>query len=345
MDIAIIGGGITGLASAFLLSKSGHNVVIYSDKLGGDYLKGGLKYIHYTEHVKNLLDMLGIDYGIRKINGAVLTNNADVKGFPEYLYYSNNNLYTSFLQHSYWVKTRGEKDFDSRCMNEPWNYRVELATTFGDYDINPEIVVESLVDYTQNLTFRKGYVRASDILSLIDDKEFDKIIYTIPLGILLQSFYTKYDIYFDVFYDNQKLYIDRFECTEDYNLNKVWWDYLYLPGDELFCYHRISKHKLGFDAEYNGKNKLNDLMAMDLMRVTFRNFMENEYGINKEAITFNKKNNISLKGHIKKDFDVKKINKMLDNNNILLLGRFAEWDKRITFDKVLEKLYNYIVRL
>ena len=48
-------------------------------------------------------------------------------------------------------------------------------------------------------------------------------------------------------------------------------------------------------------------------------------------------NQIKIKGQIYKDATADVLSKI--PNNVVLLGRYAEWNKRVTWDKVLKKLY------
>jgi hypothetical protein len=328
MKIAIIGGGISAMSAYIILKKnfSGDDIKIYSDNLGGDFSKGGLKFINCTEYTVRFFDQLNIEYETVKVNGAIFVN-GKVESYPEYMYRNiQDGIYQQIL---YWDTTRGNvsKNVDIKCMNDPWNNRVEIK-------LEPIVGIDLMMNSIKGLVIN-GMVSKNDFIKctvntdmlLKLSNEYDLIIYTIPINILLDAYKVKYE------YDKikqQSLNIIRVKA----NTNKIWWDYLYVPNQ--YPFHRISKNSsnMTLDIESNLYSNIFNGISVN-KKEDF--IIENLYGLSKRlGFNFNYEctNKINIKGQITIDKDFQ------DFNNIFLLGRFAQWNKRITFDIVLKRIYN-----
>ncbi len=349
MKVAIIGGGISGMSAALFIKdfaenfsiKNDNDISLYADKLGGEFSSGGLKYIHNTDDTRYFIgNVLELDYEIKKVNGAVYYK-GKLKSFPEYLYYNSlkngNTFGDSDIQNKYWNKTRGtESDFDDRCMNEPWRFRNELM-------LNPsKDIIDAMKSNIKESDIKIFYINVNKDLLRDIIKENDLVIYTIPFHLLANA----YGIELDAADANTKptqLHIERFKVVSDEN--NIWCDYIYVTDAE-YKFHRISKHigimgGVYIDVEYNDVNfNIYDQIKNyeRLKHFMYQNFgsIIEEYSkwINNRSVqTF------QIKGQIKNDLSQKALNKI--PKNVMLLGRFAEMNKKVTFDKVLEKLYLY----
>jgi hypothetical protein len=325
--IGIIGGGITGMAAALYLSKKGinpNNISIYTDNLGGDFAKGGLKYFHYTPYTLNFIkEVLGDkEYEIQKVNGGVLYK-GKIESFPDFLKYHD---FGYEIQRMHWQKTRGEESFcvDEKCMNNPWLYNNHLKIVPAGGEGMMMLRMMEKVLLSCDVAQLKVY-SDTEIKNIIDTH--DLIIFTTPLSILSRIYNFSLP---EVKLDNKSLKILRYSISG--NSNKLWWDYVYVPED-IFTFHRVSKTNnpncFNLDLEVNSDNFNHNTIdqQFNVFMNSFNNFNPTVY----------KKEILHIKGHITTDI----VDENLLNipKNILLLGRFAQWNKRVTFDKILERLY------
>ena len=126
MKVAVIGGGISGLVAVYYVIKIlNEKVDIYTSDLGGEYLKGGLKYIHHTSYTQMLMHDLGIKYRIKKVNGAVCYKD-EIYLHPEVFWHGKD--IGKEMQMLHWKKTRGYSGIDDSCMNDPWKYNSTKRT-------------------------------------------------------------------------------------------------------------------------------------------------------------------------------------------------------------------------
>jgi hypothetical protein len=323
--IAIIGGGISALTAAYLIKKKFINKVaidiISNDDLGGEFLKGGFKYMYYTKDIADIFDQLNIPYELKVINGALYYQDK-IYQYPFCLF---SNQVNNKVQNEYWMKTRDDAEtFDDRCMNNPWSLRTEIK-------IEP-LTKNKYADYLLSIIeFIKRDDGIRSIVATVDSKniqhmysEYDLIIYTIPITILLESMNIKYNIEDFI---NQSLCIIRAEA----DTYKIWWDYLYVP-ESGFPFHRISKigknNYLDFEVNNNNYKYIYECIKrfgkkIDIDKIS----ITNDYAI-------------KLKGQISIDAKISHYNIF---DNIILLGRFAEWNKKITYDLVVHKILNEII--
>src|SRR5262245_12450778 len=161
-NIAILGGGISGVSTAIILANKGLSVDLYSDNLGGEYLSGGLKYIHDTTYTRLFIEsIIGQDYSIRPVNGAIHRENS-IFQYP-YFFWFVGRLNAEPIQKRYWIKTRGESElFDPKCMNDPWKYREQQCVV-------PNCGVRDLMDICIGM-IRGGIVKGTKKITLINKK-------------------------------------------------------------------------------------------------------------------------------------------------------------------------------
>ena len=267
------------------------------------------------------MNLIGIDnFSIKKVNGAVLYKD-ELLSFPSFMYYNREE--GDKLQRLYWIKTRGEKtNFDNRCMNEPWNFNNHLR-------IEPDVGISGVIDTMREIVEEMAInvvivdISSGDVLELVN--RFDLVIYTIPLRIMKKLIGDKIDTEIE---DNKVLMIDRFSVKEE-DMGKIWWDYVYVV-DDRYKFHRVSKTENTIDVEMNleGENEL--LNIPDFMKFVKRHIGHNIVG---DLLSTAK-----IKGHIGKDIETEKLPSVFENK-LVLLGRYAQMNKRITFDKVLDRLY------
>lgn len=326
--IAVIGGGVSGMVITVCLKnmlEDSVDIDLVSNDIGGEYANGGLKYIHFTGYVKSFFvhDLDITEYKTSKIIGAINIDKS-IYCYPDYLWKLNYlGQYSDAvgIQKQYWDKTRQVKHshydslFDKKCMNDPWNFNSDLK-------IEPVIGgLDAFIDILKQKTLISCNWIQSNVDHLVMDhiiNTYDLIFYTIPINILLTYMQTN----ISVIYDSLSIY--RFNTDHHYAGNKVWWDYLYLPDDEM-KFHRVSKSQNSFDVETTHQE--NDIVVSQ-----FTDFMKKYYDITNLELEF--ASNIKIKGHLNnalKPFNIP--------DKIITVGRYAEWNKRITLDKVIKRLF------
>lgn len=328
MKIAIIGAGVSGLAAATYLIRNNIDVDIYSKDLGGEYLSGGLKYIHSTDSVNRFFDkILKLNYSIEKVVGSILLG-SDVELYPEFFH--KNPLDGFHIQKSYWIKTRGTEDgFNVNCMNEPW------MSNKIDLKVIPDGGISRMVDHMKflvedNANIIKKKLTDEDISIIIH--EYDFVIYTIPIShmVKLSAMEGALDE------SSKKLHIGIVDVPRSI-MRKIWFDYMYIPSGN-YATHRISKsfdNKLHF--ETNGENYFEGWLTEDLKQLhELLNLGNPDY----------KELTIPIKGQILKSAN-EEVQDKLDENfpNVIRLGRYAEWDRRITFDDVIKSVLTRISKI
>lgn len=323
--IAVVGFGITGISAVNYLLSLGikpNEIDVFSKDIGGDYNKGGLKYILHTSDTERFFDeIIKMEYSINRINGAVYID-GQVHPFPEYFWYERE--LGDVIQKQYWIKTRKTIDgFDTSCMNEPWNYKNQLKIVpSGDF---MRVMVDKVLTANQHMIKRQD-IDAEMLAEMINN--YDLIIYTIPVYPLFSML--GIDSIKMNQYESAKLTIQRFQMNKH---NPFWWEYLYVP---LFHYqfHRLDIKPPFIDVEINNSNcdysEIHQQLSMLLRTLYFE----------KVSILHNTNPSltINIKGQIKYDLTDYQILEKIPKN-VLLLGRYAEWNKRVTWDKVLNKLF------
>lgn len=333
-QVSVIGGGVSGMSAAIAFAEAGYKVDIYTTDFGGDYLKGGLKYLHYTNDtlhwIKNVLKMR---YSIHRVNGAIFWEN-EIHAHPEWFWHlagQDIDPRPYIVQEMYWKKTRGNNIFQKTCMNEPWKYRTELK-------IEPNggigTMVGLMIDKVQsdglpyrNISTRYATIEAGKLKEIIRDSEY--VVYTIPIDPLAELMNIKIN------FEYRPLNIIRYKVHS--GLHRTWWDYIYVPSEHC-QFHRMSFLKLFeanyFDLELNGDSKEGHIknMADGIFQVQAEILAPNlKFG-------FDKVHQMKIKGHLTGSSDLhNRIPK-----NVFLLGRYAQLNPRVTFDKVLERLFHII---
>lgn len=325
MNIAILGGGISALTAAFMIKNKFDdevNIDIISKDFGGDFIKGGFKYMYHTPAVEEIYKQLAIPYELKLMNGA-LYYNGEIFQYP--FCFFNGQVNYNEVQHKYWIKTRNDiGSFDKRCMNDPWSLRNEIKIMPTNKDSYVGFLGKLISELKGKMNPIVTNINSQNLIPMLDDGNYEFIIYTIPIKIYLDSVNIRYD---ENSFTNKTLKIIK----ADVEINKIWWDYLYVIGND-YPFHRISKDVTnGFvDVEINSNNIIDKLNLYEIIE----NFMDS-IDIDVECID---NSMIDLKGQITID------NKSFtDVDKIILLGRFAEWNKRITYDKVVDKIKDNII--
>ncbi len=323
-NIAILGGGVAGMSAAIRLAEeTAGEIDLYSNDLGGEYLSGGLKYLHATSHMMNfVMKTMKMAAHIEKVIGAVEVADR-IHPHPESFW--REPQWGDLVQRDYFTKTRGTKvTFNDTCMNNPFranSLELKLVPTEG---------IQTLVVNMQNhiarhsrIKFHKMDINELSLASIINDYKY--VIYTLPIQLLGNQIGYNFDFEF------RPLNILRYEAFA--GVWPLWMDYIYIPSPE-YKFHRISLFQLNksftIDVEYNGG--VDETVSDDVSKFMMQYFPTVGY----EEIS---KYQMKVKGHL---VTQKRETPPSIPANVFLLGRFAQWNSRVTFDNVLESVESII---
>ncbi len=322
--MVIVGGGISGLIASWVFTQvPGLDVIVMEPgKVGGDFMSGGLKYIHKTGEMEEMLRDLGVPYTNYSVQGGILLHGA-VEPYPG-VFRGMEKDRAMRIQHDHYRKTRKvEPDaFASRSMNDPESAgpRKALRTDMGK--MLKELVARAPI-------VKKGAFRIEPHKVITVDPatkqehsiHYDYLILTIPLWIIRSMVW--FTLPESMAIKLNLLMVDPPQKGDDY----AQWDYVYTPYTPEGLIHRISPRDGGYTCEFNGDWPLQSEggPGEDLhWRLTSElNFLFPEGW----ALADVKK---GLNGHL-----IPLATKANWPSNIRPMGRFAQWDPRATSDVVL----------
>lgn len=308
MRVVIVGGGVSGLVASYVFKKRGLDpVVIEARALGGEFMAGGLKYIHNSDGMCSMFDDLGIAYSHYTVQGGIMLR-GQVHPYPK-VFQQLPKDEAAIIQADHYRKTRRtEGGADAKkAMNDPAAVKPRRALRCHFPDM-----IKALAEHA---TAYKGTLlrikTKTNELVMADTKRvpFDKLVLTVPLWVIKEA---------APFYVPQGMamrlnLVDVIPVRDRY----AKWDYVYTPYTPANQVHRFSPRGRAYSVEVNGEMDRHHLES-DL------NFIFDE-GWEIEAIKE------GLKGHL---LPLEHQPEWPDN--IAPLGRFAQWDSRATTDVTLE---------
>jgi hypothetical protein len=327
--VVVVGGGVSGLLAGYVLNKAQgfDTMVIEANAPGGDFLKGGLKYIHKTPLMTSLLIDLGLAFTNHRVRGAILLKE-EIKPYPG-AFASMSRQDATRIQADHYRKTRRvEPDaFARRSMNDP-----DSAGPRWSLTCDPGEFVRSLhnrVRLVQDQVMRSHNPATGQ--SFLEGKSgvmyrYDYVIWTTPHWVTerVVSSDSRYRLGNAI---SMKLNIVSIEAKGD---KYARWDYVYTPYTPEDLVHRISQRDGHYDCEFNGLWPDKDQVMTDRI-TTEMNFLFNDgWAIATEPIR-------GIPGHL---LPMREKDKIPDNARFL--GRFSEWDPRATTDVVFQKLQDLL---
>ena len=312
--IIVIGGGISGLVCANVFRKRGADVEVFEpNEVGGEFLTGGLKYIHHTDLVENFFDDNKVIWGDYKVKGGILLRGA-VRPYPKFLNCISKDDAIR-IQNDHYRKTRKMEPgaFGVTAMNEPANAKSRKALRC-DF---PELIKRLASGVKITKSSLNKVISNKAFFSNGRSFEFDGLILTIPLWIIKRI--VDFQVPGAV---AMNLSIAIVKSVRDLYAN---WDYVYTPYTPSNCVHRISHDDEGYAVEVSGELDERDLHS-DL------NFLFKDGWYMKRLRT-------NLKGHL-----LPIEGEIITPNNVALVGRFAAWEPRMTVDVTLERAYELCTR-
>lgn len=316
--VVIVGGGMSGLVAAWVAQECGHDPVIVEPKtLGGDFLMGGLKYLHKTAPMTQLLDDLDIAWSDFAVRGGVLLR-GKVEPYPACLS-SMAREEADRIQSDHYRKTRHMDigTFGAKSMNDPGANKNDRRGLRCDV----KALITAMAEGTEVVRAgAKGIERDHVLLDNGARLDFDKCVVTLPLWVLANMcpWYIPTGV-------AMSLNIVRLVAmgSDPY----VQWDYVYTPYTPGDAVHRIAAVEGGWDAEANGDWARIESKVMD----DIHNLWPDGVKVLRVAP--------GLKGHL---LDLATQPEW--PAHIAPLGRFAKWDPRATTDVTLDDAWRLAKR-
>lgn len=308
--VLIVGGGVSGLLCSYVFRRKRKSevYVLEPKALGGEFLAGGLKYIHHTDEMVDLFDELDIQYSNYSIRGGILLR-GKVHPYPA-CFQGMAGEDAQRIQADHYRKTRkAEPGADAKtAMNDPASTKPKNTLRCHFPDMIKALSRRAHVHPAGLLKVEKNTALLTDGRTL----EFDYLVLTIPLWIIkgCVRFFVPHGM-------AMRLNVARVKPTKD---KYAKWDYVYTPYTPAGAIHRFSPSASDYVAEVNG----------DLDRSKLDSDLNFIFPEGWSLVDLKE----GLKGHL---LPLK--NEAAWPANIAPLGRFAKWDSRATMDVTLMDVY------
>lgn len=310
--VVIVGGGASGLICSYVFShyRDVETVVIEPGKPGGEFLAGGLRYVHRTDEMVGMLTDLNVVFTTYTVQGGILLH-GKVEPYPRCLR-SLSKERAARIQQDHYRKTRRTEpgQFASKAMNDPESVgprralRCDFRRAIRELAFRTRLVNERLVRVEQ------GAIQASQVRI-----PYDYLVLTIPLWVIKRvvSFSVPDAMAVRLNVVNIEPHADKY----------VKWDYVYTPYTPDDLIHRISPKDGEYSCEFNGDwgEDENRKLHSDL------NYLFPDGW----ALADVKR---GLKGHLLPLSDQPEW-----PANVRPLGRFAQWNPRATLDVVINEAH------
>jgi hypothetical protein len=310
-DVVIVGGGVSGLVAGHVFSTRGCSaIVLEPNSLGGDFLAGGLKYIHRTSAMEKLFDELLLPWSDYQVNGGIMLRGG-VRPYPKCLVEMTPEE-SQRIQADHFRKTRRTEPtkFGSKSMNDPGSAKTSRRAIRCDF----EDMVKALAGFSEIIGHGLKQIVSKQNQILLDDGtwiEYKYLILTIPLWVIRQmsDFYVP---------QGMAMSLNLLHIIPNHD-RYARWDYVYTPYTPGDAVHRFSPSGLdGYSVEVNGEWERQQPGTYDDLAFLFSD------GFQIRSLK------TGIKGHL---LDLQE--KPQWPENVAPLGRFAQWDPRATTDVTL----------
>lgn len=321
--ILIVGGGIAGLIAnwVFKQHKDVEVSVMEPGKPGGDFLAGGLRYIHASDEMVSMMTDNRITFTNYQVNGGIMLK-GKVEPYPTVLK-SMPREHAERIQHDHYRKTRRtEPDGNdaAKSMNDPeamgsrFALRTDAPRLIRQLEAQADIICDGAVEVrTNNQTVMPRVLGTSGV-----SRPYDYLIMTIPLWAIRNMVPWFVPEAFAL-----KLNVCNVDVTRD-PLSK--WDYCYTPYTPGNLIHRISPRDGGWTVEFNGDWIDKDDETSVALTSDLNFIFPGGWALN--AVRK------GLNGHL-----LPLESQPEWPENVRPIGRFAEWDSRATADVVLSNCW------
>lgn len=307
--LVVIGGGVSGLVAAEVFNYQGwHTTIIEGGTLGGEFMTGGLKYMHKTDAMVELFRRLEVISSSYTVHGGILLR-GEVIPYPQCFREMDPDDVERIQQDHYRKTRRTTPGKHARtAMNDPaaTGPRQALRCDFQDFIETMADVPDAIVRaFATSVDHEANVVHTSE-----GSVSYDALIITVPLWIIkrLVTFYVPEGV-------AMRLNVLQVSPRRD---DYAGYDYVYTPYTPHDCIHRLSPLNGGYSLEANGTLRTVDVQA-DLSFLFPDGYSLDGY---KEG----------LKGHL-----LPLTAKPAWPSNIAPLGRFATWNSRATTDSTLDE--------
>jgi hypothetical protein len=316
----IVGGGISGLIASWVFTQvRGLTVTIVEPgKPGGDFMAGGLKYIHKTDEMEELLRDLAIQYTDYSVQGGILLH-GKVEPHPG-CFRGMDKDRALRIQHDHYRKTRKlEPDaFAARSMNDPEANGPRRALRCDMQRVLKELIQRAPI-------FKAGVIAIEPHKVIVNDGTgekplpYDYLLTSLPLWVTRKMAWFGPELPEGLAVKLNLVMVEPPQRGDDY----AQWDYVYTPYTPENLIHRISPTDGGYTLEFNGdwpEGVDNDLSVKITNELNF--LFPHGWALTKTLK--------GLNGHLlplaaKANWPI----------NVRPVGRFAQWDPRVTTDVVL----------
>lgn len=316
--MVIVGGGISGLIASWVYTQvPGLDVIVLEPgKPGGDFAAGGLKYIHKTDNMEEMLRDLRLTYTDYSVQGGVLLHGA-VEPFPA-CFKGMDKSRALRIQHDHYRKTRRiEPDaFAARSMNDPESVGPRKALR-----CDMDKMLRSLIELAPIVKDGCAGLSNGQVIGRSGTKyPYDYLLLTIPIWVI------KTMVWFEL-PDTMAIKLNLVMVDPPAKVDAfAQWDFVYTPYTPENLIHRISQRDGGYTCEFNGdwpEDTPDDPNPLSLRLTSELNFLFPGGW----ALSDVKK---GLNGHL-----LPMTTKPEWPANVRPVGRFAQWDPRATSDVVL----------
>lgn len=313
------------MLAAYVLREFEPMLIEANGKLGGNFLAGGLKYLHDTPTMRNLLDRLGVNFELYQPVGR-LNHLGEILPHPEAMRAMTDDERFS-VQMAHWAKTRASyQNMSPTCMNDPLGDHGALKCDLDIFmrNLEHELRASHLIDirttHPVSTIGGNGAIRfqRSDVPIVV----CDLLVPTIPLPFLAKlapwANLPKAEV--------TKLFLVKFEVPVG---QMPLWDYMYTPHNEFISrlYRADAGHVVAEVPAYILESRCEHTDTptdQTIANITLQ--ARNLTGI--DVIPYSTQ---VIPGHLQ-PLHVP----LVWPANWAPLGRFAQWDARATADKVLD---------
>ena len=310
--IYIVGGGTSGLIANYVFRRKGFApVVLEPGELGGEFLTGGLRYIHRTDAMVRMVEEFELPMSEYNVKGGIMLRGS-VHPYPKHLSTLPPEQ-SSRIRIDHFRKTRRMEPgkFGERSMNDPATKSTRRRALRCDFE---ELIKElgSVADVKRfslaEIDSRANRIRLKDIGWF----NYDLLVLTIPLWVIRQmaDFYVPHGMAMALNLVHVVPNKDRYSK----------WDYVYTPYTPSDAVHRFSPSDDGYTLEVNGDWDQRRTDTLDDLAFIFPD------GFVVRGVR------TGLKGHL-----LELDQKPEWPSNVFPLGRFAEWNPRGTLDVAYER--------